>query len=329
MTHRPPLLTTLSFSRSWGLNRALVERLSCAESASSETKTSLLALSSKLGSLICTMGLVAGNVWLSSGRLPAIAHAVPTHSPLLPQNHLIGSRTPLPFDPDLTVLSSHHLDNTANQNSSPWGEPYTGSGTSTDSRGSCPGVSAPLVALIPDGNHGRSLSAYPTFWFYVPYNTETIDHGVFLLQDENHNDVITPLTFSLSNTPGFVSVTLPASEQPLKANNPYHWYFELYCQDNHVSPVSVDGWIEKTSLVQIDSGERSASPLLESRPDFSFYPLYRQNFIWFDAVDAVIQEWSEMPNEQLTEELLSLLQSANVDLEEWPANSVPTPVLPN
>ena len=126
----------------------------------------------------------------------------------------------------------------------------------------------------------------------------------------------------------------------MKANESYHWYFELYCEDDITVPVYVDGWIEKVNLEDTplslglpSSSDGSLSPgqsqILDSTSPSSpmaLYSLYRQNFIWFDAVDAILQEWSETPDDGLTEELLSLFQSANVGFNTWPENAGFTPV---
>ena len=329
MTHRPPIFSNRSF-----LRFVLTRQLSWSGHRCVTPDRSILSIATKISTLtgLATISLLSWEMFLSTSTFMAVAHPHSADSTLTAHGHLAHPRTLALPEAGRATSSSQASSSDA---ASPWGDPYTGNGTSTDSRGSCPGVSSPLVALMPDVNSGRSLSDYPTFWFYVPYNSETIASGEFLLQDVEHNDVISPVAFTLSNTPGFVSVTLPSSAPPLKANQPYHWYFELYCQGNTVSPVYVDGWIEKTSLDQdhLDShlpSETSTnvgSVSTSNENEMSLYSLYRDHFIWFDALDTIIQEWSEMPNQDLADELLSLLQSANVDIEEWPAHTELTPVL--
>ena len=268
----------------------------------------------------------------------AIAHPVnPTSQPSSPSDtttNMVSSSDTTSSVEEQAAFSTSNLEErepsqlsslqpTTNKESSRWGEPHTGNSTSTDSRGSCPGVTSPLVALIPDNNIGRFVSDNPTLWFYVPYNSEMISRGMFLLQDQEDNDVIDPLEFTVSNTPGFVSVSLPPLSPSLKANGDYHWYFELYCDDGNASPVYVDGWLEKATLDDdsVSSDQFSASDLPASLSSTDYF-LYRQKYIWFDAVDALLQEWSTSPeDEALREELLNLLQSANVELNAWPEDA--------
>ena len=196
-----------------------------------------------------TLGLLTGPFFI--GVDSAIAQPVFPNSQLTAHSHVV-------IEPDSSAslewenVSHPPLQSAAtNQpSSSPWGDPYTGNGTSADARReACHNVDTPLVALMPDINSGRSISSYPTFWFYVPYDSETISKGIFLLQDKEHNEVMEPLEFTLSNsTPGFVSLTFPQNVPPLKANESFHWYFELYCEDDTIPLVYVDGWIEKINL---------------------------------------------------------------------------------
>ena len=161
-----------------------------------------------------TLGILSGSVFI--GVNSAIAQPVFTNPPLVAHSHIV-------IEPDFSSSlewknAPHHLplqSTPTNQPSSPWGDPYTGNGTSTDARGTCHDANTPLVALMPDINSGRSVSSYPTFWFYVPYDSEMISRGTFLLQDKDHNDVMQPLEFRLSNsTPGFVSLTFPLMSPP-------------------------------------------------------------------------------------------------------------------
>ena len=203
---------------------------------------------------------------------------------------------------------------------SPWGRPYTGSGTSTDARSGCAGLDAPLVALVPDTNFGRSLSITPTLWFYVPQNSGLLSAGSFSLVDENYNDVFAPLDFTLDDASGFVGVRLPKAVSLLEPNKPYHWYFELFCEDSS-SVLSVDGWIEQATLDEQGIDERSTPEqgIEQSLESSSLHPYayYRNHFIWFDAFDIMLQEWRDTHSNDAEEELLSLLQSANVALDEW------------
>ena len=213
---------------------------------------------------------------------------------------------------------------------SPWGRPYTGNGTSTDARSSCAGSEEPLIALVPDINLGRSLSSHPTLWFYVPYGSELFTKGSFVLVDEDHNDVLHPLDFTLDNTPGFVGVRLPKSASFIETNKSYHWYFELFCDDAS-SVISVDGWIERSNVPEWDTNDDSTAPEQWSdqtvqSPNQQAYDFYRNHFIWFDAFDVMFQEWSDTNSDDAKEELLSLLQSANVALNSWPRDASVTQI---
>lgn len=90
-------------------------------------------------------------------------------------------------------------------------------------------------------NWGKTVSPTPTFWFYVPYSPNEEHSGEFVLQDEKYNDVYrTP--FTLPQTSGFVSLTIPSTEASLATNNWYFWSFKLYCgQKPSSTSVFVEG----------------------------------------------------------------------------------------
>jgi hypothetical protein len=102
--------------------------------------------------------------------------------------------------------------------------------------GGCPAAlsdNTPLLtALVPiDASGivgGLTTSERPTFWFYVPYPSPT--YGIFVLEDETEQQTEYKVPFT--ETPGVVSFTLPATAAPLAVGKPYHWYFEVFCEDS-------------------------------------------------------------------------------------------------
>lgn len=288
---------------------------------------------------ILSISLVGSSLWGIAVQRPAIAQStanpdsittasvaihgdgiVPSMNRGLPQQKYRHKQTE-----ELSTQSSGDLASFSQSKPSRWGRPYTGNGTSTDARSGCAaGSEDPLVALVPDVNFGRSLSSHPTLWFYVP-DSSLLTAGSFVLVDEDHNDVLPPLEFTLGNTPGFVGVRLPKSASSIETNKSYHWYFELYCDDSS-SAVSVDGWIERTTPAEWGTDDAStvseqwSDQAIES-PNLQTYDFYRNHFIWFDAFDFMFQEWSETHTDAAKEELLSLMQSANVALNAWPMDA--------
>lgn len=177
--------------------------------------------------------------------------------------------------------------------------------TSGDSRAQCPKKSMDLTALMPQSHTGKTVQERPTFWIYVPYTAQEIARGEFSLQREDRSDVYRA-SFNLPPTPGFVRVSLPDSVPPLSKNQPYRWYFKLYCQsslaevDKSFSPTFVQGWVERVE-----------APTPMDAP----WPLYAQEKIWYDAIASLANLRLQNPQDpQLAQDWQNLLEAKGVDL---------------
>ncbi len=168
------------------------------------------------------------------------------------------------------------------------------------SRGNCPPTDLPLTALIPKTNLGLTVNPYPTFWFYVPYESTTVTQAELMILDENRNPVTEkPLLVSLSQTPGIVSVPLPQTAKPLELNQKYHWYFSLVCDSENPSKnPTVDGWVKRVEL----------------RSELNNYQGYVSEGIWYDAMTQIGQSLQVNPSDPTAiTEWQKLLEA--VDLE--------------
>jgi hypothetical protein len=185
------------------------------------------------------------------------------------------------------------------------GKGRPGTQTSGGSRNDCPFISPPLTALIPLSHWGKTVFEHPTLWFYVPYTPQQTPIGEFVLQDEKRND-IQRFSFSLAETPGFLSLTIPVK---LELGKNYQWYFHIYCDSQKVStPFSVHGWIERTQInPQLISQLKTAT--LEE------YWLYQNEEIWYDAVNSLANlRRRDLHNIPLQDNWVNLLKAQGVDL---------------
>lgn len=201
-----------------------------------------------------------------------------------------------------------------------WGDSHSGRQTSGGPRDDCPSVDKALTALMPSNNWGIATTQTPTLWFYNPYSAEQINHGQFVLQNAQGFDVIDPIGFSLPETPGFISVTVPVSDLALESGTEYYWALELYCDSDNRTPIYVEGWIqpESPSLETTESLEEGELPA---------YQIYWENRIWFDAVNELAQLRLNQPlDEALETEWLRLLEDGGLDPESLVGESLVGPV---
>lgn len=195
-----------------------------------------------------------------------------------------------------------------------WGEQHPGSQIADVIKDDCPSTEYPLIALMPSVNWSRTYTSNPTFWIYVPYTATQAPRGEFIFRDRRNPDpnrLDIEIEFTLPETPGFVSVTLPETAPTLDTNTEYYWAFNLYCGADATTPLIVDGWVQR-----FEPGE-DLSQQLEVGDNWSDYRLYRDNFIWLDAIDALMQERLAQPNNpDLETEWLNLLQDGVLDTNE-------------
>ncbi|HBL14229.1 MAG TPA: hypothetical protein DD379_23145 [Cyanobacteria bacterium UBA11162] len=161
-------------------------------------------------------------------------------------------------------------------------------------RGDCEATSQPFTPLLPiaeSGFTGFTITGYPTFWFYVPYKTSSVSSGKFVLEDEQGN-LVYRLLFKLSETPGFVSVTLPNTEQALEPNQQYRWVFMLYCESQQSAkpdPIWYEGVVQRVDSPAVETELQTAS--LEQRVN-----LYIKHEIWYD-ISTDLKEIRNVPND--------------------------------
>ena len=139
----------------------------------------------------------------------------------------------------------------------------------------CPDYEQQLTALVPRENPVLTTSAYPTFFFYIPYQAKDIRWGEFsLLLWPGEKQRLYKTRFTLPQTPGFVSITLPSvPKYALEEGQYYHWYLQLYCQGNtDLQPdLEVNGWVKRvesaTSDIWYDTLANAAARLSASPQD--------------------------------------------------------------
>lgn len=161
------------------------------------------------------------------------------------------------------------------------------------SRG-CPQLAAkPLTAIVPvtkqaDGtqlNWALTTEDHPTFWFYVPYESQLIRTAKFSLRDRT-NQTLYETTVTLNKTPGVISVSLPTTAPRLENNQWYRLYLftNISCQPN--TPLEKDfaeAWVKREALTPILLNELEKATTLEKAI------LYAQNGIWSEAIATVAE----------------------------------------
>ncbi|ABA23784.1 Protein of unknown function DUF928 [Trichormus variabilis ATCC 29413] len=156
-----------------------------------------------------------------------------------------------------------------------------------------------LIALVPQSNEGLTTQDHPQFLFYLPFGgSSQSPPAKFRLLNEQKKSVLTkPLPFSLPETKGIVSITLPATEKPLLIGQRYHWYLNITCVNEQGlnTNISVDGWIKR-----VEAASQRVVPIKHIGYQSQYIP-YAENNIWYETVSKIAtnrathqQEWSSL-----------------------------------
>lgn len=186
----------------------------------------------------------------------------------------------------------------------PKGAPGNREGAS--GRGYCTVVGkAPLTALIPGTNIGLTIAERPTFWFYVPYQSNPRSLVEFSLTDDRENTVY-KASFQLTATPGIVGINLLPNTPGLEIGKIYRWKLKIVCDpENPREFESVDGAVERVRL------EENLKQKIEGVNGRDRVLIYAQNGLWYDTLTNLIQLRRPNPKDaQLAKDWEDLLQQS-------------------
>lgn len=171
----------------------------------------------------------------------------------------------------------------------------------------CPQVNQPVTALVANNGKDYTLSAYPTFWFYIPYQPSAIKDLEFALFKEGSNTTTVYRTkIQLKDNSGIIKIALPQEKQSaLTEGNIYSWELFLSCQGNETyePDFKVKGWMQKlatNAALQTQINQMSAAET---------YRFYLNNEIWYDAINQLAELYFNNPdNPTLKKDWLNLLE---------------------
>ena len=184
-------------------------------------------------------------------------------------------------------------------------------------RGNCSAVNNPsiavkdLVALIPKDNEGKTASAFPTLWFYIPAfqflpsdqssanpRSVRVREGELMVLDDRGFPVLkAAIPVTLPDQSGFARFTLPSDpsvwlhSKGLEVGKRYNWFFSVVCDRKQPAKnPSVRGWIAR---VATPSG---LAEQLQKAPAKERYGVYIKNQIWFEGLTLLSESRQIAPD---------------------------------
>jgi len=164
-----------------------------------------------------------------------------------------------------------------------------------------------FTALVPENKIGRTVSDYPTFFFYLPQpNAELAE---FILEDENGNQIYEQ-ALTIKNLSGVIGVSIPANTNlpPLEVGKNYIWKFSLVCDpEDRASDKLESGVVRRVELSADILGE------LEKADPRGKTFIYAENGIWQEALSNLAVARRANPNDPvLKTDWESLLDSVSL-----------------
>jgi len=147
-----------------------------------------------------------------------------------------------------------------------------------------------LTPLVPKNKIGRTLSDYPTFFFYLPQTHAEL--AEFILEDENGNQIYQQ-DLTIKNLSGVIGVSIPANTNlpPLEVGKSYTWLFLLVCDPEDRS----SDQLERGIVRRVEVSANILRELENADPRQKTF-IYAQNGIWQDALSNLAAARRANPN---------------------------------
>ena len=203
------------------------------------------------------------------------------------------------FIPDLTDL----------------GRPETDKQITLASRGQCKNLNQTepktqiLLPKVTPG-FGLTISSYPTFWFYIPYQRNDFHSLKFSLLSDRDEKIYSIRALKLtSKLPGVIKFKLPSDAPPLQPNKTYKWLISVYCDDHFGIPQAPDEHIQGTIKMLEPSSELNEKLQAATTPRQKAKTLARYG-IWYDLLTELGTNGSR------SQDWVNLLRDEDVRLDD-------------
>ncbi|MEG4069325.1 DUF928 domain-containing protein [Microcoleus sp. Pol11C2] len=148
------------------------------------------------------------------------------------------------------------------------------------------------TALIPQSTMGQTISAKPTFFYYLPV---ALDKTVqFELADQRDKTLYKKSFRMVTSRAGVVSVSLASDDNSpaLEVGKNYQWYFTIKCNPkNTTDDVLVSGWINRTAVAP------SVKTELDRSSELTKLSIFAQQSLWYEYLATLAQLRIESPSD--------------------------------
>ncbi|AFZ37939.1 protein of unknown function DUF928 [Stanieria cyanosphaera PCC 7437] len=182
--------------------------------------------------------------------------------------------------------------------------------TSTRTGGCSSNTQTKLTAIAPQSYIGQTVSAHPTFVWYVP-DTKSYPLEFHLYRQDADKKLERIYRSSLQSSPGFMKISLPEQDQGLSVGQKYLWKVVLICDPNETSQALE----AKAEIEVVTTPPELEKQLATVKQPLARADVYATSGLWYDA-------WAETLNttEPLKAKDLQLALLKDLVETETPSN---------
>jgi hypothetical protein len=169
-----------------------------------------------------------------------------------------------------------------------------------------------LTLLVPNDHTGQTISANPTFAWYVPATTSVPIE--FSLVAPNVVDPLYVTTVEPDDN-GIVRVTLPEDVASLETGKTYRWSVTVVCNPNRrSSDIFAQSWIKRVA-----PSNEAIAQLDNAQSDLEAARIYAQSGYWYDALATLLEpETTSASDPAIQQARTALFEQAGVKPTEQP-----------
>jgi len=148
-----------------------------------------------------------------------------------------------------------------------------------------------LTALVPKNKIGRTVSDYPTFFFYLPQTDAEL--AELILEDKSGKKIYQQ-KLTIKNLSGVIGVSIPANTNvpPLEVGKDYTWKFSVICDAQDRS----SDQFERGVVRRVELSPDILRKLDQADPRLKTF-IYAENGIWQDALSNLAAVRRANPND--------------------------------
>ncbi|NJK57355.1 MAG: DUF928 domain-containing protein [Pleurocapsa sp. SU_5_0] len=149
-----------------------------------------------------------------------------------------------------------------------------------------------IAYLLGNDNREFTLSAYPTFWFYIPNNLNKVARLKFVITELETGKKIYDRVIKDTQKSAIVGIDLPQEKRyALAPAINYAWNLQVDCPGkNRKSEIALGGWLSRSGL------NFQLKPQLAAVSEAEKYRVYLKHNLLYDALTEVAQNRIAEPN---------------------------------